>query len=205
MKRLTIFAALLVIAFTAAGQDSLSRISSALASSLVDFDYKYSVVSSLNINGSGHVSVQGDAFRMTGDGLEVVCDGKVRWTVDKASKECYIETVDGSEASWEANPALLIASLDKAFKLKTMRQATFNGRNVTALDMELIKGPGTFTAVTVYVSGTVPAGAELTVKDGTKTVFTISGYKTASPVDTKEAFTFDVGTLGSDYMVTELR
>jgi len=205
MKRLIIVLASLAFAAAAAGQDMLSSISSALSSSRVDFDYSYTVKSSVDIKGSGHVSLQGDAFRMTGDGLEVVCDGKVRWTVDKAAKECYIEAVDGGAADYEANPALMIASLDKAFNLKGSRSASFRGRSVTALDMTPKDAGSAFTAVTLYLSGTTPAGAEITVQDGTKTEFVISGYKMAAPVDTKPAYTFDTGSLDSGYMVTDLR
>ena len=55
---------------------------------------------------SGHVSVQGNAFRLDGLGLELWSDGSTRWTMDSVAKELLIEAVDGEDLL--TNPALLV-------------------------------------------------------------------------------------------------
>ena len=75
----------------------------------VSFDYSYSLIQN-GVDGeevtSGHVSVQGNAFRLDGLGLEIRSDGTTRWTMDPAAKELLIETVDGEDLL--TNPALLV-------------------------------------------------------------------------------------------------
>lgn len=75
----------------------------------VTFAYRYSLIQK-GVEGdevtSGHVSVQGNAFRLDGLGLEILSDGATRWTMDPQAKEVLIEAVDGEDLL--TNPALLV-------------------------------------------------------------------------------------------------
>ena len=75
----------------------------------VSFDYSYSLIQK-GVEGdvvtSGHVSVQGNAYRLDALGLEIVSDGTTRWMLDPAAKEVLIEAVD--ETDLLTNPALLV-------------------------------------------------------------------------------------------------
>ena len=51
--------------------------------------------------------VQGSAYLLTGDGLEVRSDGTVRWTLDRAAKEAIIEGVDAADVI--SNPAAIVS------------------------------------------------------------------------------------------------
>ena len=99
---------------------------------LASFDYSYSMSGSLPMNGSGSVRLQGDAFTMEGNGLDIRCDGKTRWTVDVVAEECYIENIEAQELDYEANPALLVGALDSAFNYKDSGTASFNGNQTGA-------------------------------------------------------------------------
>lgn len=45
---------------------------------------------------SGSLVLQGDCYHAKGNGLEIYSDGHTRWTVDRESKEVYIESSTGT-------------------------------------------------------------------------------------------------------------
>lgn len=45
---------------------------------------------------SGSLVLQGDCYHAKGNGLEIYSDGHTRWTVDRESKEVYIESSTGA-------------------------------------------------------------------------------------------------------------
>lgn len=67
------------------------------------FDARISLTYSCSIstNGtlvllSGSLVLQGDCYHAKGNGLEIYSDGHTRWTVDRESKEVYIESSTGT-------------------------------------------------------------------------------------------------------------
>lgn len=77
----------------------------------VTFHYTYS----LSRNGEdfspvtdGAVTLEGNAYKLEGLGLEVVCDGSTRWSMDREARELVIETVEKEDLF--TNPALFIGS-----------------------------------------------------------------------------------------------
>ena len=72
-----------------AASNPAAAFAKSLQGRLASFDYSYSMSGSLPMNGSGSVKLQGNAFTMEGNGLDIRCDGKTRWTVDVAAEECY--------------------------------------------------------------------------------------------------------------------
>ena len=70
MKRLTALLFLLV-ALNAAGQNIVTEFAKDLAEGCATFGYSYSMTGNVPLSGSGTIRLQGDAFSMEGDGLEV--------------------------------------------------------------------------------------------------------------------------------------
>lgn len=185
----------------AAGQ--ISDIASALASGAVSFRYSFEVRSDVPMSGNGTATLLGDAYHVAGNGMEFICDGKTRWTLDRTAKEAYIETVDADEVDYMANPAVLLASLGEAFQRASQKSTVFDGHNVVAFRLvPSIAGTG-LDSVVLYVEGATPRGASIVIEDGTETVFHISGFKVEEKTDVK--FSFDIGSLDSSYVVTDLR
>ena len=57
----------------------------------------YSFLMQEKISCSGTITVQQPCFKVVGNGLEIYCDGKSRWTVDREAKEVYIEYSESPE------------------------------------------------------------------------------------------------------------
>ena len=57
----------------------------------------YSFVLKDKVSCSGEITVQRPCFKACGNGLEVYCDGKSRWMVDREAKEVYIEAAESED------------------------------------------------------------------------------------------------------------
>lgn len=93
---------------------------------------------------NGKAVVQGECYRIEGNGVEIYCDAKAVWIVDRQAKEVYVESP---------------ASLQE------------------------------------FVSSKISS-----VRD-----FNLSDTKTSSPENNPGEFTFRTDTLGTDWVVTDLR
>ena len=143
-----------------AASNPAAAFAKSLQGRLASFDYSYSMSGSLPMNGSGSVKLQGNAFTMEGNGLDIRCDGKTRWTVDVAAEECYIENIDAQELDYEANPALLVGALDRAFNYKDSSTASFNGMRVSEIRLVPKKKGSSINEVSLFLTqGNQPAGA----------------------------------------------
>ena len=174
-------------------------------SSRLSFDYTYSTGSGTAVmTGEGCVTVQGNAFLMKGDGLEVVCDGKSRWTVDRSAGEAIVETVSTGD-DFTANPALFLSQGGKGFVLKEARPVKKGGKSLVAAVLES-EVKSNVRRVVMYITHDLALDeAEVTVADGTVTRFKVDAF-TAVPVsDDISAFVFDKGSLGPDTVITDLR
>ena len=67
------------------------------------------------VGGECQVEIQGDRYRMKGNGLEVICDSESVWVMDEAVKEVVIEPVGDDVSSYMANPAILFRDLEKVY------------------------------------------------------------------------------------------
>lgn len=190
---------------------TLSGFISKVAESCVSFDYSYSAqVQKSKMKGSGSIKVQGNSFFMEGNGIEVWCDGKTRWTIDRAAEEAVIENVEDSADEYAANPALLVTSIDDSFSEVSFGPSQFGGKAVDSSVLNpLNKAENQMDIAQLrlyFKSGTsVLAGAQVKFKDGTVTVFTVSSLKYTAPENEKESFRFNEKTLDSSYVITDLR
>lgn len=190
---------------------TLSAFVDKVSVSLVSFDYSFTMpTKKARMTGEGTVKVQGDSFLVDGNGLEIWCDGKTRWTIDRISEEALVESVDDSYDSYATNPALMIASIDNAFMEESFGSSKFGGKVVDASVLTPAnKGKGSMDIAGLklfFKSGTtILIGAEVTLNDGSVSEFTITNLKFEGAGKTKESFRFDEKTLDSSYVVTDLR
>ncbi len=63
------------------------------------------------IEGKAEAVFQGNAFRMSGEGLEVWCDGNDVWTIDGRAKEVYIETLDSDNKEYVVATTRAVAGM----------------------------------------------------------------------------------------------
>ena len=205
IRRLLLSLIVLTIGASASGQNIVTDFSSSIKGRCITFGYSYSVSGQVPLTGSGDIMFQGESFVMKGDGLEIYCNGSDRWTVDVPSEECYIESVNQSTLDVEANPALLVSSVDKAFNYQKTKSSTFNGKNVTEAVLTPASKDGNIKEVSFFLSmSKIPVGAIITAEDGTTIAITINDYASTGLVDEKQ-FSLDTGKLGKDYIITDLR
>ncbi len=196
---------------TVAKSKTLESFVKKVSSSLVSFDYSFTMpTKKAKMTGNGNVKVQGNSFLVDGNGLEIWCDGKTRWTVDRISEEALVESVDDSFDSYATNPALMIASVDNAFREESFGPSKFGGKIVDASVLSPVhKGKGSMDIAGLklfFKSGTTTLiGAEVTLNEGSVSSFNISNLRFDEPGKTKESFRFNEKTLDSSYVITDLR
>ena len=184
-----------------------------VSSSLVTFDYSFTMQttkSKTKMTGSGNVKVQGNAFFMEGNGMEVWCDGSTRWTIDRFAEEALVESVRESYDSYATNPALMIPAVDDAFNEVSFGTSKFQGKAVDASVLSPVhKGKYSMDIAELklfFKSGTSDlVGAEVKLNDGSVSEFSITGMTFSAQAEKKESFRFDEKTLDDSYVITDLR
>lgn len=193
------------LSFGAAAQDIVSEFTSTLKGKCASFSYTYELSGKYPVTGSGAVTLQGESFTMKADGLEIYCNARDRWTLDTECEECYIESVTSGEVDYEANPALLVGAVGKAFKLRKVTSATFNSQKVSEAALTPVSPMGNITEASLFLtSAKKPAGAVLTLSDGTRITVTIKDF-TLSPLKDAGAFALDTRKIDKHYVITDLR
>ncbi len=212
--RIFIAAAVALLALSEAASaksKTLDAFVSKVSASLVSFDYSFTMPTrKARMTGKGSVKVQWPSFLVYGNGLEIWCDGNTRWTIDRVSDEALIESVDDSYDSYATNPALMIASIDNAFREDSFGVSKFGGKTAEVSDLSPVhKGKGSMDIAGLklfFKSGTTTlVGAQVTLNDGSVSDFTITNLKFEEPGKSKESFRFDEKTLDSSYVITDLR
>lgn len=100
----------------------LERLFDGFDSSCVCMGFTYSLdTESAKVVGNGDLQVQGTSYHMTGNGLEVFCDGKSSWIIDDSAMEVVIEPASDGAGSAGVSPALLLAGLQEIFTLESSR------------------------------------------------------------------------------------
>jgi len=175
MKRLL---SVIVLSFACAAVFAQARIPQLdrAAGKRVTFNYDYS----LSRGGGafedvtcGSVTAQDNAYRLEGLGLQIVCDGVTRWTLDEEAGELVIENVEKDDIL--ANPALLISNYI---------------RYGSALH---VMGGSADTLDVVY-----------DVDEDVSARFFLKDIRYSEPQG-KSDFTFDVKSLPSNCVITDLR
>ncbi len=217
MKKIAIILAAAALALfsipSGAKSKTLGSFIDKVSSSLVTFDYSFTMQttkSKTKMTGSGNVKVQGNAFFMEGNGMEVWCDGSTRWTIDRFAEETLVESVSESYDSYATNPALMITAVDDAFNEVSFGTSKFQGKAVDASVLSPVhKGKYSMDIAELklfFKSGTSDlVGAEVKLNDGSVSEFSITGMTFSAQAEKKESFRFDEKTLDDSYVITDLR
>lgn len=204
MKKFLLISCLAFAAvFQSAADNLLNTFLLRVASSCVTFEYSYKAEGGVSMTGSGNAKVQGDAFVLEGDGLEIWCDGSQRWSVDRSAKEVLIETLaEGHD--FAGNPALLVSCLDEAFKEVSSGSEKFRGRSLRCVKLAPVAEAG-ISGLSLFFDGEGNLrGVVMTADDGTRTEFVISKMEFLYPKDLS-LFTFDSSGLDGSWVITDLR
>ena len=174
-----------------------------VSESSVTFTYSYSIIDrGTEVTGNGTVEMQGEAYIMSGDGLEIYCDGKTRWTVDRQSLEVVIESYDPETPDYTVNPAVLVGHFDRMFHVKSVSCTD------TGFDYVLVpESAGTGISemkISLASDGKRLLSAGFRTENGTVADFTIPSFS-FSPVSDSGRFSFDTSSLDGSYVVTDLR
>ena len=205
MLKMTLTAILMLLPFVAVAQDigaaqSLSRrFSDAEKGSCITFSYSFAPV-----RGEGTAVLQGNMFIVKGNGMEIWCDGKSRWTADRAAKELIVEDVDGL-ASIEANPALLISSLESSFRPTETAVESVSGKKLHKVSyVPSVKGTGVTALDVWFADAAKPLIVKLSASLGKKGVVDLKiSSMSFGPLRAASSFVF--GGLDSSWVITDLR
>ena len=203
MRRLLIFCLALLTALPSGGADALGKFVSQVKTSCVSFDYTYKASGSVPLTGGGSAKVQGPAFVLKGDGLEVWCDGSVRWSLDAGSKEALVETL-ADERDFAGNPALLVSCVEEAFTRQAPVSSKFQDTACQAYSLSPVAASPVSRVTLFFDFKDTLLGASIKASDGTVTEFTIKSLA-FSPQLPDSSFRFDISTLSSDWVITDLR
>lgn len=204
-KIITIIALACLICYNVDAQQVLQEFSKAVASYCANVGYTYKATSGTMITGSGTLKLQGDSFFMNGDGLEIWCDGKTRWTLDRAAGEMVIETVDDHGAGLAAaDPAIILSSLDTHFSVKSSVRES----GLEKVSLNPVSGTLGIAEMTIWFrreSGLpVLSRAVATMDDGTLLEFVFKSMSWTVKVPESE-FSFDMGKAQKSWIITDLR
>lgn len=161
-----------------------------IASSRVRFSYTYSLSGQFPLSGSGTAVLQGDLFSLKGDGLEIRCDGKKRWTVDTKAEEVYIENAD---MDLSANPALIVSMMDELFELSKESPLTL-----------VPKARSDIRSAELGIAGGKLVSMVLTMKDGSKITVKIASMDFLPLSEDVSGFAFSSGDFPDTYVITDL-
>ena len=79
----------------------------------VEYEF-HTTLSGLKTVGEGCIEIQGNAYHMKGDGVEIYCDGHSTWLIDEVALEVFIESAESKDAGFLANPIMLLMNLEES-------------------------------------------------------------------------------------------
>ena len=188
---------------------SLEKLEEKINSSEISFSYTYSAArGNITMSGKGKALLQGEAFRLEVDGMEVYCDGVTMWTLDREAEELVIEHYDGLHAGLAANPAVLLCRVSEFFCVDSQLVAEYGGVKALKVDLEPVSDSG-FDSVTLYfgyaaVESDILLGASIVTSDGIVTDFRIVDFEYGSEGDLSR-FGFDTSSLDDSWIITDMR
>lgn len=126
---------MLVLGLGAWGQTRIPQLDRARGKR-VTFHYTYSLSKEdapFSPVTEGDVVVEEDAYRLNGLGLEVVCDGTTRWSMDPEAMELVIETIEKDNVV--DNPGLLVSTYENFASILQVKGGSSNSLDLI-LDLD---------------------------------------------------------------------
>jgi len=184
-------------------KDALAAFSDKATAQKASFTYNFK---SGSLSGSGSATIMGNCFYLKAGPLEMTCNGKILWTVDKDAEEAIVEPVDTPETAGVFNPALLITCIDQAFKVKSKLSTTVGGASAVKYYLTPKSSEIEIKELVAVIAADASAIYSLTAttKDGTVTSFTIPSFSFSPKTDAKE-YSISESAFGGNYIITDLR
>jgi outer membrane lipoprotein carrier protein len=139
----------------------------------------------------GTVTMKGNKYKVTMDGMEIYSDGKTVWNYDQSANEVTVNSVDGSGSSMTPQK-LLTNFYDKDFYYKYNGEKKEGSKTVREIELTPSDKTRPFHKVYLLVdkaSNTIYS-AKFLEKSGGRYSYTINSMKSTASVADKD-FTFD--------------
>ena len=195
---MTALSALTVQSFA---QTSLSALRNMFSTSSVVIECDYQTqVRNVNVTGNSQIYVPGEMYTMSGNGIRVYCDGTTLWTIDDASGEVVIESCALQGKDYVSSPVLLLAELDKFFKVKST-QSLGAGKDQIVLDA--VADCGVKQVDLILTSDGKAVSGKFLLNDGNTLTVKVASMKRTE--EKQKSFFSPQQKFGSDWVVTDLR
>lgn len=207
MKKLFTFLMLASAAIASSGQDKNPTTNDAAAKKILDavstkfktytspqanFTYKVENAQGRALSTKkGMVTMKGNKYKVTMDGMEIYSDGKTLWNYDKSANEVTVNNVDAS-ASAMTPQKLLTNFYDKDFFYKYNGEKKEAGKTVQEIELTPADKTRPFHKVYLLVdkAGRSIYSAKFLEKTGGRYSYTITTLKPKATVKDSD-FTFD--------------
>ena len=139
----------------------------------------------------GTVTMKGNKYKVTMDGMEIFSDGKTLWNYDKAANEVTINNVDQSGSAMTPQK-LLTNFYDKDFYYKYNGEKKESGKQVQEIELTPTDKSRAYHKVYILVdkAGKHIYSAKFLEKSGGRYSYTINNLKGSASV-TDASFVFD--------------
>lgn len=194
-----LLAVLPAVCTEAQDMSDLEGLYAGFSSDCVALDCTYKIdADGVAVGGECQVEIQGDRYRMKGNGLEVICDSESVWVMDESVKEVVIEPVGDDVSSYLTNPAILFRDMEKVYDVVSV--SSVNGGKKYQLQARIDCG---IEKAELVINGLSEIrNAVFTFDDGSVMTVNVSSMKT---LPKKSPERFRPGKFGSDWVITDLR
>lgn len=170
----------------------------------VDVNFTFNLTnekSKVNQTKSGSAMLSGNKFRLIMGGQNIVCDGKIVWTIINDAKEIQISSVEDSDMS---SPLDIITNWNKLYKTKGVATKIVNKVDCNVVELVSIDDKkAEKVSIAINKKTGLPVSITVTDKSGSKYTYTMNTLKTDVPTDAK---TFSVNPKEySTFEVVDLR
>lgn len=101
----------------------ITEILSMVPNHRVDASYSCEMsIADANVTVTGRITAQQNYYFVSGNGLDIYCDGESRWTVDSEAREVYIEKACGLE-EFLSDPDTYLGALSD-LKIKNVKYSS---------------------------------------------------------------------------------
>ncbi|MCD7962655.1 MAG: outer membrane lipoprotein carrier protein LolA [Rikenellaceae bacterium] len=169
MKKYLLFIVLLFTGFAASADQKSDAILSAMKKKFDSYaSYRLNFLADIEEDAmglEGYVIVQGNKFHMDIRNMEIIYDGKIRYTHYKDYEEVIIENISEVDAALSSNPAYILSSFFTDYDSKYIEGVKVSGKNGHKIALTPKNDDGFFTEAEVIVDSntSMPLSISLTL------------------------------------------
>ena len=198
--RLIILTALSLLTMQSFAQTPIDALRQMLSTDAVAIELEYDLtVPNALVTGSSSIWLQGEMYRVHGEGLDIFNNGKSVWTVDESTREVIIESAADVSEDYRGNPVLLLSKMDEFFKVESQKPI----KSHTQYVLQAIADCGiTKARLTIASDGSLVSG-HFSLEDGNE--FSVKVQSMKKTEESSASFFSPQVKFGSDWIVTDLR